>query len=179
MLVSTLSRWAAGTTLLAALACPSATMAEEGTVEAFSSWEARGHVLPTGPQEMTFVGVLSGVLYVTGSDDSMDVGLISCPGSILINTEDGSQAGSGKCVITTPDAERIYAKFTCTGIYMSGCDGDFTLTGGTGDKAGISGGGPIRFRSAFSDLVRTTAGNIVEQSAIGIAIWPELTYKLP
>ena len=32
--------------------------AEEGTVEAFSSWEASGHIYPTGVEESTFVGVL-------------------------------------------------------------------------------------------------------------------------
>jgi hypothetical protein len=151
---------------------------QEGTVEAFSSWEARGQIYPTGPEEATFVGVMSGILYVTGADDSMDAGLITCPGVLVINTEDGSQSGKAKCVIITPDAERIYAEFTCSGVYMEGCNGEFTLKGGTGDKENISGGGPILLKSAFANLA-SISGNIVEQSAIGLAVWPKLNYKIP
>ena len=168
-----------GAALLLSLAIAYPAAAEEGTVEAFSSWQARGQIYPTGPTEATFVGALSGVLYVKGEDNSMDVGLMSCPATLVINTEDGSQIGNGKCVIMTQDSERIYAEFTCAGTYLAGCDGDFKLTGGTGDKANISGGGPILFRSAFSNLAASMPGAIVEQSAIGLAVWPELTYELP
>lgn len=166
--------------IIIAMSVPAAAQEgpQEGTVEAFSSWEARGQIYPTGPKEATFVGVLSGVLYVTGKDDSMDAGLITCPGTLVINTENGSQSGQAKCVIVTPDAERIYAEFTCSGVYMEGCNGDFMLKGGTGDKEHISGGGPILLKSAFSNLA-SISGNIVEQSAIGLAVWPKLTYKLP
>ena len=157
-------------------------MAEEGTIEAFSSWEARGQMYPTGPEEATFVGVLSGIIYVKGDElpleaNSIDAGLIICPGTLVINTEDGSQSGEGKCVIVTGDAERIYAKFKCSGTYLQGCNGDFTLTGGSGEKANISGGGPIQLKSALGNLVG--AGNMIEQSAVGFAVWPKLTYKLP
>jgi len=167
----------------AALACslyasfPAA--AEEGTVEAFSSWQARGQIYPTGPKEATFVGALSGILYVKGDDGSLDAGLITCPASVTINTEDGSQNGRGKCVILTPESERIYAEFRCSGVYLEGCNGDFTLTGGTGKNESISGGGPIQFKSAFSNLAAATPGSVVEQSAVGVALWPKLTYKLP
>jgi len=152
--------------------------AAESTVEAFSSWEAKGQMYPTGPQEMSFVGVLSGVLYVRGDDGSFDAGLIACPGTVVINTADGSQVGTGKCVIITPDAERVYAQFECMGLYGQGCNGDFELTGGTGSKTNISGGGEVQFKSAFTSLI-AMPGNIVEKEAIGMAIWPALTYRLP
>ena len=163
--------------LLASIAAP-AQAAEEGTVEAFSSWEARGQLYPTGPKEATFIGTLNGVLYVKGKDGSVDAGLMTCPGTVVINTEDLSQEGNAKCVIITPEAERIYARFTCTGEYGAGCNGDFVLTGGTGKNAEISGGGPIQLKSAFGNLTRRP-GSIVEQSAVGLALWPALTYKLP
>lgn len=152
--------------------------AEEGSVEAFSSWQARGQIYPTGPKEATFVGVLSGVLYIKAADGSMDAGLITCPGTVVINTDDLSQSAHGKCVIQTPDEERIYAEFTCSGVYRAGCNGDFTLRGGTGEKENISGGGPIQFKSAFSNLT-AIPGNVVEQSAVGLAVWPRLTYRIP
>jgi hypothetical protein len=169
-----------GAAVICALFSSYPTMAaEEGTVEAFSSWQARGQIYPTGPNEGTFVGALSGVLYVKGDDDSLDAGLITCPATVLINTEDGSQTGHGKCVILTPEAERIYAEFRCSGVYLEGCNGDFTLKGGTGKNENISGGGPIRFKSAFSNLAAVTPGSVVEQSAVGVALWPKLTYRIP
>ena len=157
--------------------------AEEGTVEAFSSWQARGQIYPTGPNEATFVGVLSGIIYVKGDElpleaDSFDAGLITCPSTIAINVEDGSSSGEAKCVIVTGDGDRIYAKFKCSGTYLAGCNGDFTLTGGSGEKANISGGGPIQLKSALWKLVGVP-GNMIEQSAVGFAVWPKLTYKLP
>lgn len=157
--------------------------AEEGTVEAFSEWKARGQIFPTGPEEATFVGALSGVLYVEGKTKagekrSIDAALITCPGTMVINVTDGSQVGDGRCVIVTPDGERVYARFTCAGTYLEGCNGEFTLTGGTGEKKNISGGGPIQLKSAIAQLVGIP-GTMVEQTAIGIALWPELTYKLP
>lgn len=167
-----------GAVLVINLAIPVPATAEEGTVEAFSSWQARGQIYPTGPHEVTFVGILSGVLYVKGDDGSSDAGLIACPGTHIINTEDGSQTGHGKCVILTPDSERIYAEFKCSGVYAVGCNGEFTLSGGTGEKANISGGGPIQFKSALAKLA-VIPGSIVEHSAVGLAVWPKLTYKLP
>jgi len=169
-------RLAAGSAL--ALALAGIAEAEEGTLEAVSSWEARGQIYPTGPEEATFVGALSGILYVSSADGSMDAGLITCPATLVINTTDGSQTGHAKCVIVTPDAERVFGEFTCAGVLGEGCNGDFTLTGGTGEKANISGGGPIQLRGAPSRLALTT-GNMIEQTTIGLAVWPKLTYKLP
>jgi len=171
----------AAVTVALAAAFPAA--AEEGTVTAFSSWQARGQIFPTGPTEATFVGVLSGIIYVKGADEaldasSIDAGLITCPSTVEINTEDGSQKGKGKCVIVTGDAERIYAKFQCAGTYLQGCNGDFTLAGGSGEKANISGGGPIQLKSALGKLA-VVPGTMIEQSAVGFAVWPKLTYKLP
>jgi hypothetical protein len=172
-----------GLALMTAAAGP-VSAAEEGTIEAFSSWEARGQLYPTGPEEATFVGSLSGVIYVKGQGSQMDIssidaGLMTCPAVLMINTRDGSQNAKGKCVIMTPDADRVYAKFECTGTYMQGCNGDFTLTGGTGGKANISGGGPIQFKSALGQVAQTAPGSIVQQAAVGIAVWPKLTYSVP
>ena len=178
MIVFSVAKLAFGAVIAIAIAMSVPAVAEEGTVKAFSSWEARGQIYPTGPKETTFVGVLSGILYVTDETGSMDAGLITCPVTVAINTEDGSQVADGKCVIVTPDGERIYAAFTCSGVYLEGCNGDFTLKGGTGDKENISGGGPIQIKTAFANIA-AIPGSVVEQTAVGLAVWPELTYKLP
>jgi hypothetical protein len=154
-------------------------LAEEVSVEGYSAWSARGQIFPTGASESTFVGALSGVLIVKGEDGSIDAGEIVCPGSLVINTDDASQVGNGKCIIITPDGERVFGEFSCHGEFGQGCDGEFTLTGGTGEKAGIAGGGPIRIRRISSSLMQDRSGNIIEQSLAGIAYWPSLTYQLP
>jgi hypothetical protein len=61
---------------------------------------------------------------------------------------------------------------------MAGCSGEFTITGGTGSMAGITGGGPIRLQSAFAHAA-LVPGSIVDQTAAGLALWPALSYKLP
>lgn len=184
MLHLTAARAALASVFALGLAISIPAAAEEGTLEAFSSWKARGQLYPTGTEEATFVGSLSGVFYVKGDDaeldaSTLDAGLITCPAVLTINTSEGTQKGQGRCVIMTPDAERVYAKFECTGTYLQGCNGDFTLNGGTGTKADVSGGGPIQFKSALGQLVQSTPGSVVEQSAVGLAVWPKLTYKLP
>ncbi len=178
MIVVSAAKLAFGAVMAIAITMSGPAVAEEGTVEAFSSWEARGQTYPTGPTEKTFVGVLSGVLYVTDETGSMDTGLITCPVTVAINTEDGSQVADGKCVIVTSDSERVYAEFKCSGDYLEGCNGDFTLKGGTGDKENISGGGPIQIKTAFAKIA-AVPGSVVEEVAVGLAVWPELTYKLP
>ncbi len=65
----------------------------EATVEAFASWQMRGQLIPTGPKEATFTGVLSGILYVRGNDGSFEIRLITCPGTMTINTEDLRASG--------------------------------------------------------------------------------------
>jgi len=162
-----------------ALIGPHAASAGEASIEAFSAWNARGQIFPTGPSEVTFVGVLSGILIVHGDDQSTDTGQITCPASVVINPADLSQIGHAKCVIVTPDAERVYGEFSCVGTYGQGCDGDFMLTGGTGSKAGITGGGPIRIRGVSTALATHESGNLIDQETAGIAVWPALHYSLP
>jgi len=151
---------------------------KEGTVEAFTSWEASGRVYPTGPAEATFVGILAGILYVRDETGTIDAGFITCPGTVTIDTGDGSQTGEAKCVIVTPENDRVFGRFTCEGVYLEGCNGDFEITGGTGTLEGISGGGRIELKSAFAH-VATVPGNIVEETAAGLALWPALSYRLP
>ncbi len=165
-------------TVFVAAQGPSAVAAEEDTVEAFSSWEASGRIYPTGPAESTFVGVLSGILYVRDRENTIEAGLIMCPGTVTIDTTDGSQHGTAKCVIVTPESDRVFGSFECEGIHNAGCEGEFTITGGTGSMAGITGGGPIRLQSAFANAA-LVPGSIVDQTAAGLALWPALSYKLP
>ena len=169
----------AAAVLAAALAAGAgAAGAAETSVSAFSSVGARGEFYQTGPEEATFVGVLSGILYVEDAEGAVEAGVLICPGRLKVNTTDLSQSGSADCVMLTAEGERIYGAFECQGQYRQGCMGELRLTGGTGSRAGIEGGGPIEFLNTMPDLT-ATPGNIVTAAAVGLVRMPEITFRLP
>jgi hypothetical protein len=167
------------TALLAAvvLARP-AHAAEEGTLKAFAAWHGDGQTVQTGPNEATFIGTIAGTVYVETDKGPVDGGQMVCPAMLVVNTDDGTQSGTGRCNITARDGARIFAQLACTGVHLVGCAGDFTLTGGTDRFAGITGGGHFTVRTQLQELVRLS-GSTVVQSASGIMFWRELHYKIP
>ncbi len=155
-----------------------ASAGEEQTIKAFAAWQGRGQMFETGPDRATFVGSFTGMVFVETEKGPLDAGYMTCPAIVDINIVDGSQEGKGRCTITAKDGARAYAEVTCKGVHLVGCDGDFTFTGGTDRFEGISGGGPVTIRSGLKDFAMGD-GNIVQESAGGIIVWPKLTYKLP
>jgi hypothetical protein len=152
--------------------------AEEATVKAFVAWQGAGQTLQTGVNEATFIGAISGTVYVETEKGPIDSGQIVCPAMLLIGLESGAQTGSGRCTVTAPDGARIFAAFTCAGFNLIGCDGDFTLTGGTGRFEGITGGGRAVLRSGSRTRI-DAGGSGVTETGNGILFWPALSYKLP
>ena len=154
-------------------------MAEvEQTIKAFAAWQGRGQMYETGPGRATFVGALSGMVFVETQKGPLDAGVMTCPAYVDLNVEDGTQEGKGRCTIVGKDGSRVYAEIACKGVHLIGCDGQFTITGGTGRFEGVTGGGPITIRSSLQE-VAVTGGNAVQETASGIVIWPALKYKLP
>ena len=151
---------------------------EEQTIKAFAAWQGRGQVFETGPSRATFVGSFSGMVFVETQKGPLDAGFMTCPAFLDLNVEDGTQEGKGRCTIVGKDGSRVYAEIACKGVHLVGCDGQFTITGGTERFKGITGGGPITIRSGLQE-VAVSGGNTVQESAGGIIIWPELKYKLP
>jgi hypothetical protein len=164
--------------LAAAVLAGPAPAAEEGTIKAFAAWQGDGQTLQTGTNEATFIGTITGTVYVETDKGPIDGGQMVCPAMLLVNIDDGTQSGVGRCNITARDGARIFAQLTCTGVHLVGCDGDFTLTGGTDRFAGITGGGRFTVRSQLQELTRLS-GSTVVQSASGIMFWRELHYKVP
>ena len=165
--------------ILAAATLPTApAAAAETTVSAFSSWAAEGDLYQTGPSEATFVGTLSGVVFVEGADSSLEAARMFCPGRLQVDTETWRQTGSADCVIVTTESERIYGEFQCEGEYREGCEGEFVITGGSGSKEGITGSGPILFSNAMPDWA-ATPGSVLSAQALGLVRLPELTFRLP
>ncbi len=162
----------------AAAASPAA--AEEQTIEAFSVWHARGHLVKTGESSGTFVGALRGRFFVETSEGPVEAGTIVCPATLEVDLEDASQSGQGRCVITSEKNAQVFASWTCSGYHLIGCSGEFTLTGGTGKFSGVTGGGPFTLRSTIHGIAASAkAASVVEEASIGIAHWKALRYKLP
>lgn len=159
----------------------SSSAAEEQTVEAFSVWHARGQLFKTGENIGTFVGALRGRFFVVTPEGPVEAGTIVCPGTLEVDLEDASQTGLGRCVITGEKNAQAFANWTCSGYHLVGCSGDFTLTGGTGKFAGVTGGGPFVIRSSIHGLAKNSSKTnvVIDEASVGIAHWKELRYKLP
>lgn len=164
--------------LLAAGLSGPAAAGEEATIKVFAAWRGQGSTIKTGEQQATFVGALSGVMYVDTEKGPIQTGTMVCPGSVTIGLEDATQRGTGRCTITAKDGAEIYAEIACTGIYLVGCTGDLKLTGGTGRFKGISGGGPMTIRSEFRTVTAVSA-DVAGDQGTGILFVRELRYKLP
>jgi hypothetical protein len=164
--------------ILALTAGRHATAEEQQSIEAFSAWQARGQIYETGESRSTFVGSFIGAIYIKSGEGPIDSGFMTCPTIVDMNVTDGKETAKGRCTITAKDGSRVYADLSCNGVQFVGCNGDFTITGGTDRFKGITGGGPINIRSDVRDMAMG-AGNIVNAAAAGIILWPKLVYKLP
>jgi hypothetical protein len=157
-----------------------ATAGEEVTVQAFAPWQGQGTIYRTGEKTATFVGALAGRFYVETDEGPLDAGVIVCPTTLEFNAEDGTQTGHGRCAIAANDIDRIFASFSCAGVHLVGCKGDFKLSGGVGRFKGITGGGPITVRrSGAAKVEATVPGHQVDEGASGIIYWRKFQYKLP
>jgi hypothetical protein len=150
---------------------------EEPALKAFSAWNAQGQVLQSGENRVTFVGSFSGIVYVEQDQGPVAAGFMACPTVIDVNTKDGKERGDGRCSFTAKDGAQLFADFSCRGVRMVGCHGDFTFTGGTARFKGITGGGPVTIRSSVDEL-KSGNGGAIDGVAAGIIFWPKLTYKL-
>lgn len=153
--------------------------AEENTIEAFASWQGQGTLVPMEPGEAAMVATLQGVVYVQTEQGPQRAGTIICPAIAEISLEDGAQTGKGRCAWTANDGDRVFAEWTCKGRHLIGCEGDYTLTGGTGRFEGVTGGGPMVLRSEIGTMAADASGQAIERKATGILFWPALKYTIP
>jgi hypothetical protein len=60
--------------LAAVILARSAQAAEEGTLKAFAAWQGDGQTVQTGTNEATFVGTITGTVYVDTDKGPIDGG---------------------------------------------------------------------------------------------------------
>ena len=151
---------------------------EEQTVSAMAPWKGDGKIFRVEPDKLLFVGSFTGVMYVSDGKGSLDAAVMVCPATHEINLKDETTSGQGRCILTSLEGDKVYAQWSCSGK-PGICMGDFKLNGGTGRFTGITGSGPLHIRTILMGIaVNIKDGGTVED-AHGLAIWPELKFKIP
>lgn len=152
--------------------------AEEGTVSIMSPWEGSGEVYQVAPDKLMIVSRYTGIMYIKNKEGSLDTAVMLCPGVDEIHVETKKTKGHGHCIISDGEDNLVFSKWTCVGT-LDGCEGDFKITGGTGEFEGISGGGKMQVRTALIEAAIDLSSGSVIKNAAGLAVWPELKYKIP
>lgn len=147
------------------------------TLDAFSVWQSEAQVVPISTSMAVVEGTLGGPLFIETEDGPEDSGDVVCPITIELNLQTGHQVGQGYCTFTAYDGAKVFGSWRCEGSVADGCDGSFTLTGGTGRFASISGKSDIAFYVSRHDL-RVTDQTTIADKAGGITIWPQLSVTL-
>jgi hypothetical protein len=167
-------------TLLVTLALPlaSAVVAEQGTAKILAPWEANGQLFQIAVDKLQFIGTFEGVMYIEHGDGLLDAALFTCPSTQIIHVLSNQLEGHGFCTVESPTGDFVYAEFTCNGEPGS-CTGKFTLTGGTGRLAGITGESDMIVRTALSGTAMNESTGGTVSAAKGLAIWPEMRFEFP
>ncbi len=152
--------------------------AEQDTLQAIMPWEAEGRVFQVDTSTMMFLGAFTGVMYIESSQGEMHEAFVMCPIIQTLNPETGSSEAVGHCEISASPENVAYAELTCNGE-VGNCNGTFTLIGGEGDFAGISGTGTLRVRSPMRALITGMAAGANLRVASGLAVIKDLKYRIP
>jgi hypothetical protein len=164
--------------LFLALALARTAVADEGTAKILAPWEANGQLFQIAVDKLQFIGTFEGVMYIEHGDGLLDAALFTCPSTQIIHVLSNELDGQGYCTIESPTGDYVYAEFTCNGEPGS-CTGQFTLTGGTGRLAGITGQSDMIVRTALSGTAMNEATGGTVSAAKGLAIWPEMRFEFP
>ena len=150
-----------------------ANAAEQGTVNITIPWDGEGRVFIVAPTEMLFLGAIEGIMYIESSQGEMHEAFMICPIMQELDLETGKTNALGRCEITTSPESVAYAKLSCKGE-VGICEGDFTLVGGEGKLAGISGSGKLRVRSPIRALASDLGTGALLRVASGLAVIRDL-----
>ncbi len=152
--------------------------AEEGTVTAMSPWQGSGQVYQVAPNRRLILGRYSGIMYIETGEGSLDTAIMLCPAVQTIDTETKESGAHGHCVISDGEDNLVYSEWKCEGS-VGACEGEFKIMGGTGEFEGISGSGKMMVRTALVETAIDLKNGAVVRDAAGLAVWPELKYKIP
>ncbi len=152
--------------------------AEQKEIQAMAPWKGEGFAFPIGDDKVYMVAVYTGMLFVEDSQGALHAGSLVCPATVEADLKAMTKAGKGHCIISNPEGERVYAKFSCTGD-AEACRGPFTITSGTGKFTGITGQGEMISQMQSRQLLVVEGFESARQHGEGIAFWPRITYSIP
>jgi hypothetical protein len=158
---------------LLVLAAAPAVAQERVTVDAFAILSASGALIEAPSGVERFAGEMHGPYFIDAGAGPIPAGRISCIGALAAYAADGRQTAEGVCRIEAEDGAVAFGAFECDGYRLVGCAGPFTLDGGEGRLAGVTGGGPMVLRRTGTMLAVGEDGRLVE-GAVGIASWKDL-----
>ena len=163
---------------LLAFAANPVQAAKSGTAQVIIPWQGEGHVYRVGPKRMKFLGELEGIMYIESSKGDMHEAFVSCPVTQELDLETGTTSADAECEITASAETVLFATMSCTG-QVGSCEGEFKLTGGLGNFAGISGSGKLRVRSPIRALAADLGSGALLRLASGLAVITDLKFKIP
>ena len=91
---------------MAFAAAASAAAGEEQTIDAFSVWQARGHMYKMGENIGMFVGALQGPFFIETPEGPVGAGTIICPGILNRYSPDDIQIRGNRT--TVPRQRELY-----------------------------------------------------------------------
>jgi hypothetical protein len=152
--------------------------AKEVKLKITGPWEAAGRVYKVGPELLQFLGTFQGIMYIDDGKGELDAAVFVCPATQEFNASNGQTIAHGRCMVTGPDENAVFAEFTCKGD-MDGCQGKFKITAGEGRFKGIQGSSDMVIRSSLGAVAVNLESGAVVHAAEGLAVWPNLVYTLP
>ena len=164
--------------ILVLTAVPGLTIADTNTISAVVPFQGQGQIFPIGVGKFRLLGAVEGIMYVETAEGAMNEALVRCPITQELDAATGTAAVSGNCTIIVSKEDAVFAELSCDG--KAGlCNGTFTLTGGTGRFAGISGSGKMVVRAPVQALAKNMSDGSIYKLAAGIMQLPALKITLP
>jgi hypothetical protein len=137
---------AVGLVSWAAIAAPPAPQAadtaipKEGITSSLSAVGGTVKVMQVGKDRLQLTYEVTGVSISDTGEGILHNASMRCLGGFhAVNGAFDDESGS--CVFTRPDGDQVFATTKSTGKLGVGAKGTYTIVGGTGRMAGISGGG--------------------------------------
>jgi hypothetical protein len=153
--------------------------AGETSVKAWAVWQGQGRFYKATDTLALFSGYFEGIMEAENKQGELNAAGMICPGMLEVSLTDGTQRGWGRCIMVTGSGDHVYAGWSCSGKHLEGCEGPFTVSGGTGKFSSVSGESTIVVRSTVAEYVVSIPEGGVTANFAGQAAWSPLKYSTP
>jgi len=166
------------TPLFAALLAMTSPAALADSLSAAMSWNGHGQLFQVGVNHQEFLGAIDGIMYFETASGALDEAFVECTAKQSLHRGERKTRAHGNCLIVQSGDDTAYAEYQCDGE-IGACKGTFTLTGGVGRLAGISGKGKMILRSPLRQVTPDTSSSESITIRNGVLLLPDLQYTIP